>query len=66
MKNQYRGGNCLKKGRVGKKEVSGVFKRGGRGDTPMHTMNKVERTKNVFPSREFALCHYLLYLKQFN
>ena len=34
MKNQYRGGNCLKKGRVGKKEVSGVFERGGGGWYP--------------------------------
>ena len=51
MKNQYRGGDCLKRGRnwtvcrfkggLGKKEGGGVFEGGGI-DTLMHTMLKNE------------------------
>ena len=51
MKNQCRGGHCLKrgggggawtvcqfKGGLGKKEGGGVFEGGGGGDIPIHTM----------------------------
>ena len=48
MKNQYRGGECLKswglnsrckEGGLGKTEVGGGFEgEGGRVDTPMHSM----------------------------
>ena len=46
-KNQYIGGNCLKKGvwteRGGLGEKEGDVFEGG-GDTPMHTMNTIART----------------------
>ena len=51
MKNQYKGGDCLKrgagtvyrfKGVLGKKDGGGVFER--RVDTPMHTMSFFKTT----------------------
>ena len=74
MKNQYRGGDCLKKGGggwtvcrfkggLGKKEGGGVFLRGKRGsvDTLMHIM-PVDFFLHVGVFISFALCYQLFKL----